>query len=84
MYPNPATSGGLVSIALDEIKAKIKKAELIGIDGKSTEILFNNYFEGTRESPFMFYLPSVAVGEYIVKFTDEKNAVYRQKILITK
>jgi photosystem II stability/assembly factor-like uncharacterized protein len=84
MYPNPATSGGLVSIALDEIKAKITKAELIGIDGKSTEILFNNYFEGTRESPFMFYLPSVAVGEYIVKFTDEKNAVYRQKILITK
>jgi photosystem II stability/assembly factor-like uncharacterized protein len=84
IYPNPAKSGGLVSIALDEIKSKITKAELIGIDGKSTGILFKNYFEGTRESPFMFYLPAVAEGEYIIKFTDEENIDYRQKILITK
>ena len=82
IYPNPAKSGGLVAIALDGIKSKITKAELIGIDGKSTEILFNDYFEGTRESPFMFYLPSVAAGEYIVKFSDEKNGVHHQKVII--
>lgn len=84
IYPNPVKSGGLVSIALDQIKSKICKAELISIDGKSTQILFNNYFEGTRESPFMFYLPNVISGNYILKFTDDKNGVYKQKLVITK
>lgn len=83
VYPNPVPSGSVVAIALDKIKGKILKARLIDMNGKSLN-LFNSYFEGTRESPFMFRLPIVSPGEYVIVFTDEKNKTYQQKVLISK
>jgi photosystem II stability/assembly factor-like uncharacterized protein len=83
-YPNPAVSGNYISIALDQIKAKIVKAELISSDGKVIHLLFNNYFIGTRESPFMFPLPEAAAGMYELKFTDVAGKVFKQKMTIKK
>jgi photosystem II stability/assembly factor-like uncharacterized protein len=83
IYPNPAISGGYVSISLEKIKSKIIKAELISIDGKIKSLLFNGYYPGTQESPFMFPLPNVVAGNYIVRFTNENGKIIEQKIIIT-
>ena len=84
VYPNPCASGGYISISLDKSKTKIIRSELVNIEGKSTYTLFNSYFVSTHESPFMFKLPEVPAGQYILRFTDEKNEVTSQKILIRK
>lgn len=83
VYPNPARSGGYVSISLEKNKSKIKRAELISMDGKINSLLFDGYYPGTQESPFMFALPDVPAGHYIVRFTDENRNVIEQKLLIT-
>lgn len=82
VYPNPASSGQYISIALDKIKTKIIKSELVSIDGKTTTVLFDTFYIGTQEAPFMFRLPEVASGNYILKFTDENKKIFKQKIVI--
>ena len=82
VHPNPATSGGYVSISLESIKSKIIKAELISADGKSTFPLFKGYYSGTHESPFMLQLPNINPGNYIIQFTDDGGALFKQKLVI--
>ncbi len=84
VLPNPVKSGGLATLSLDHLKSKIRKAELLTMHGSLVKTLFDAYYEGTRESPFMFYFPAVEKGTYIVRFTDEKNSVFSQKLLITE
>ena len=81
-HPNPATSGGYISISLESIKTRIVKAELISIDGKSTYPLFKGYYPGTHESPFMMQLPNISAGNYIIQFTDDGGALFKQKLVI--
>ncbi|MBU3663079.1 MAG: T9SS type A sorting domain-containing protein [Bacteroidetes bacterium] len=81
-YPNPATSGGFISISLESIKTRIIKAELISVDGKSTFPLFKGYYSGTHESPFMLQLPNINPGNYIIQFTDDGGALFKQKLFI--
>ena len=83
VHPNPATSGGYVSISLESIKSKIIKAELISADGKSTYQLFKGYYMGTHESPFMLQLPNITPGNYLIQFTDEAGTVVTQKLILT-
>ncbi|WP_309640249.1 YCF48-related protein [Flavobacterium sp.] len=80
--PNPAVAGQYIAISLDKIKTKIVKSELISIEGKATTILFDAFYTGTQEAPFMFKLPNVASGNYILKFTDENGKIFKQKIAI--
>jgi len=84
VYPNPASSGSYVSIALDQLETKIIKSEMISIDGKTNYTLFDTYYIGTHESPFLFKLPDAAAGEYILNFTGENQKVFSQRIVITK
>ena len=83
VHPNPATSGGYVSISLETIKSKMIKAELISTDGKSTYPLFKGYYMGTHESPFMLQLPNITPGNYLIQFTDEAGTVVTQKLILT-
>lgn len=82
VYPNPSQSGAYVSISLEKLKTKIIKAELISADGKASYLLFDTYYLGTHESPFLFKLPQVTAGKYVIKFVDEKNEIYSQNILV--
>ena len=82
VYPNPATSGGYVSISLDKVKTKIMKAELLSSDGKLIQKLFDNYFMGTSESPFYYKLPHVPSNTYFIKFTDDHKKIHTQKLII--
>lgn len=84
VLPNPIKSGGLATLSLDQIKSKIIKAELYNVNGSLVKTLFDSYYEGTRESPFMFYLPVVEKGTYLVRFTDEQKSILSQKIIITE
>ncbi|NHM07359.1 hypothetical protein G4D82_09015 [Flavobacterium sp. CYK-4] len=81
--PNPAFSGQYIAISLDKIKTKIVKSELVSTDGKVTTVLFDTFYTGTKEAPFMFKLPNVATGNYLLKFTDEKGKIFKEKIAIT-
>jgi len=83
VYPNPANSGSYISLSLEKIKSKIIKAELISLDGKIKSLLFNGFYPGTQESPFIFPLPNVLAGNYIVRFTAENGKIIEQKIFIT-
>ena len=83
VYPNPSSSGAYITISIQNIKTKIVKSELISANGKQAHLLFDTFYVGTQESPFLFKLPEVAAGEYIIKFTDEKNKVFSQPIIIT-
>ena len=82
VYPNPASSNSYISIAVDNKKSSIVKAELIAQDGQVSNILFDKDYAGTHESPFYFRLPKVAPGVYHVKFTDKKGKAYQQKLVI--
>ncbi|HEU4496982.1 MAG TPA: T9SS type A sorting domain-containing protein [Flavobacterium sp.] len=84
LYPNPAASGQYISLSFENIEGKIVKAEIVSITGKVLSILFDNYYEGTRESPFMFKLPNLSVGEYILKVTNDKGNLFTQKVLISQ
>jgi photosystem II stability/assembly factor-like uncharacterized protein len=83
IYPNPVISGSFISISLEKIKSKIIKAELISIDGKYKSSLFNGFYPGTQESPFMFQLPNVDEGSYLIQFTDDSGKTIDKKIIIT-
>jgi hypothetical protein len=52
--------------------------------GKSKIELFSGFYPGTRESPFMFPLPAVASGKYIIRFTDDEGRDFDQDIIITQ
>ena len=82
LYPNPAASAQYVSLSFENIKGKIERAEIIATDGKVISILFDDFFDGTRESPFMFKLPNLAVGQYLLKVTTEQGNFITQKIAI--
>ncbi len=82
VYPNPVHSGAYVSFSLEKIKTKIVKAELVSVNGKVCVSLFDSYYIGTHESPFLFKLPEVDAGKYVVKLTDEHKKVFSQKIII--
>lgn len=84
VYPNPAKSGGYISVSLQNIKSNIIKAELITVDGKTTYPMFNGYYMGTHESPFMLQLPNIAPGNYLIQFTDDSGSLFSQKLMITK
>ncbi len=83
VYPNPAAAGSYISFSLEKLPGKIVKAELISADGKSKSDLFSGFYPGTRESPFLFPLPIVAAGKYLVRFTDEKGMQHQQELIIT-
>jgi hypothetical protein len=83
VYPNPAAAGSYISISLEKLPGKIVKAELISADGKFKNELFSGFYPGTWESPFLFPLPVVAAGKYIVRFTDEKGKQHQQELIIT-
>jgi hypothetical protein len=83
VYPNPAATGSYISFSLEKLPGKIVKAELISADGKSKSDLFSGFYPGTRESPFLFPLPIVAAGKYLVRFTDEKGKHQQQELIIT-
>jgi photosystem II stability/assembly factor-like uncharacterized protein len=82
VYPNPAAAGSYISISLERLPGKIVKAELISLVGKTKLELFSGFYPGTRESPFMFPLPEVASGKYIIRFTDEAGKIFQQDIII--
>ena len=54
------------------------------MSGKSKIELFSGFYPGPRESPFMFPLPAVASGKYIIRFTDEAGKNFDQDIIITQ
>jgi photosystem II stability/assembly factor-like uncharacterized protein len=83
VYPNPAAAGSFISISLEKLPCKIVKAELISLVGKTKLELFSGFYPGTRESPFMFPLPEVASGKYIIRFTDEAGKKFQQDLIIT-
>jgi len=84
VYPNPAAAGSYISFSLEKLPGKIVKAELISADGKSRTELFSGFYPGTRESPFLFPLPVVAAGKYLVRFTDDRGKQHQQKLIITR
>lgn len=84
VHPNPAASGSYISISLESLQSRIIKAELISMSGKLKIELFSGFYPGTRESPFMFPLPAVASGKYIIRFTDEAGKNFDQDIIITQ
>jgi hypothetical protein len=84
VYPNPAQSGAYVSMSLEKIKTNIISAELLSMDGKRTELLFKGFYRGTHESPFMFPLPNVEAGNYLIRFTDEAGNMYTEKLLVNR
>jgi hypothetical protein len=84
VHPNPAASGSYISISLESLQSRIIKAELISMVGKSKIELFSGFYPGTRESPFMFPLPTVASGKYIIRFTDDEGRNFDQDIIITQ
>jgi photosystem II stability/assembly factor-like uncharacterized protein len=84
VHPNPAASGSYISISLESLQSRIIKAELISMVGKSKIELFSGFYPGTRESPFMFPLPTVASGKYIIRFKDDEGRNFDQDIIITQ
>lgn len=83
VYPNPCGSGDYVSISVDKLKTKIIRSELVSSLGK-TYLLFDSYYSGTSESPFFFKLPSVAAGQYYLRFTDDNKRISNYKLMITE
>jgi len=83
IYPNPVRSGGYVSISLEKIKSKIVRAELVSPEGKVKGLLFNGYYPGTQESPFMLQLPDIDAGNYLIRFTDELGKIINKKFIVT-
>lgn len=83
IYPNPVNSGSFITISLEKMKTKIVKAELISNDAKSKYLLFDGYYPGTQESPFILRLPDVPPGNYIARFTNENLTIFDQKLIIS-
>ena len=82
LFPNPALSGGDVSLSLEGLPSRVLRAELVQVTTGRIHLLFQGYFKGTQESPFNFRLPAVAPGAYVVRFYDAMGRVTSQKFQI--
>lgn len=83
IYPNPAQSGGDVSLSLEGLPGRIVRAELVQLGSGRVYPLFQGFYKGTEESPFYFRLPVLPAGAYVARFYDEGGKAFSQKLQIT-